>query len=252
VEQAIEAGSVASRTVNGVTTISFSHPKSNSLPGRLLAELAQSVRDAGLDQATSVIVICSEGRGAFCAGASFDELKAVEDAAGGKKFFMGFARLIVEMIRCPKFIVTRVHGKAVGGGVGIIGASDYVLATEAASIRLSELAIGLGPFIVGPAIERKIGIGAFSAMTIDADWRDARWAERHGLYAEVHKDIESLDAAMAKRVSDLTGCNPEAMAQLKSVFWRGTDNWAELLESRAEMSGTLVLSEFTRKAIGKD
>lgn len=251
-EQAIEAGSVTSKTVNGVTTISFSHPKSNSLPGRLLAELAQSIRNAGLDQATSVIVICSEGRGAFCAGASFDELKAVKDAAGGKKFFMGFARLIVEMIRCPKFIVTRVHGKAVGGGVGIIGASDYVLATEAASIRLSELAIGLGPFIVGPAIERKIGMGAFSAMTIDADWRDAKWAERHGLYAEVHKDIESLDAAMAKRVSDLTACNPEAMAQLKSVFWRGTDDWASLLESRAEMSGSLVLSEFTRKAIGKD
>jgi methylglutaconyl-CoA hydratase len=252
VEEAIEAGSVASKTVNGVTTISFSHPKSNSLPARLLAELAQSVRKAGLDQATSVIVICSAGKGAFCAGASFDELKAVEDAAGGKKFFMGFARLIVEMIRCPKFIVTRVHGKAVGGGVGIIGASDYVIATEAASIRLSELAIGLGPFIVGPAIERKIGMGAFSAMTIDADWRDAHWAERHGLYAEVHKDIESLDAAMAKRVSDLTACNPEAMAQLKSVFWRGTDDWGSLLESRAEMSGSLVLSEFTRKAIGKD
>ena len=155
-KESIEAGSVSSKTVNGATTISFAHPKSNSLPGRLLAELAQSVRDAGLDQATTVIVICSEGKGAFCAGASFDELKAVSDAAGGKKFFMGFARLIIEMIRCPKIIVTRVHGKAVGGGVGIIGASDYVLATQSAQIRLSELAIGLGPFIVGPAIEKKI------------------------------------------------------------------------------------------------
>jgi len=250
-KDSIDAGSVVAKTLNGVTTISFSHPKSNSLPGRLLAELAASVRDAGLDQATSVIVICSEGRGAFCAGAAFDELKAVTDAAGGKKFFMGFARLIIEMIRCPKIIVTRVHGKAVGGGVGIIGASDYVLATQAASIRLSELAIGLGPFIVGPAIERKIGMGAFSAMTIDADWRDAAWAERHGLFAEVHKDVESLDASLAKRVADLAGSNPEAMAKLKAVFWRDTDDWAQLLESRAEMSGTLVLSEFTRKAIGK-
>lgn len=248
--ESIEAGSVASKTVSGVTTISFAHPKSNSLPGRLLAELAQNVRDAGLDQATSVIVICSEGRGAFCAGASFDELKAVRDAAGGKKFFMGFARLIIEMIRCPKFIVTRVQGKAVGGGVGIIGASDYVLASQGASIRLSELAIGLGPFIVGPAIERKIGMGAFSAMTIDADWRDAAWAERHGLFAEVHKDIESLDSALATRVAALTGSNPDAMAKLKSVFWRDTDDWATLLEERAEMSGTLVLSEFTKKAIG--
>jgi len=176
----------------------------------------------------------------------------VSDAAGGKKFFMGFARLIITMIRCPKLIVARVHGKVVGGGVGIIAASDYALATEAASIRLSELAIGLGPFIVGPAIERKIGTGPFSAMAIDADWRDAKWAERHGLYAEVHPDIVSLDAALVKRVSMLTASNPEAMARLKKVFWRDTEDWPALLESRAEMSGTLVLSEYTRKAIGKN
>ena len=251
-QNSIEAGSVVLKTVNGVTTIAFSHPKSNSLPGRLLAELATSVQVAGEDPATSVIVICSGGTGAFCAGASFAELQAVSDRAGGKTFFMGFARLIIAMIRCPKLVVTRVHGKAVGGGVGIIGASDYVLATEAASIRLSELAIGLGPFIVGPAIERKIGMGAFSAMTIDADWRDAQWAERHGLYAEVHPDIPSLDAALAKRVAMLTASNPEAMAQLKSVFWGGTEDWPALLEARAEMSGTLVLSEYTRKAIGKN
>ena len=247
----IDAGKVASKTANGVTTISFSHPKSNSLPGKLLAQLTQSVEIAGVDPETRVIVICSEGTGAFCAGASFAELQAVRDPAGGKNFFMGFARLIVAMIRCPKLIVARVHGKAVGGGVGIIGASDYVVATEAASIRLSELAIGLGPFIVGPAIERKIGTGAFSAMTIDADWRDAHWAERHGLFAEVCADIPSLDDAVSKRVAMLAASNPEAMARLKTVFWRDTEDWPALLESRAEMSGTLVLSEYTRKAIGK-
>ena len=246
----IDAGTVASKTEAGVTTISFSHPKSNSLPGKLLSALATSVEVATVDPETTVIVICSEGKSAFCAGASFDELKAVSDPAGGKKFFMGFARLIITMIRCPKLIVTRVHGKAVGGGVGIIAASDYVLATEAASIRLSELAIGLGPFIVGPAIERKIGTGAFSAMAIDADWRDAKWAERHGLYAEVHPDTVALDAALVKRVSMLTASNPEAMARLKTVFWRDTEDWPALLESRAEMSGSLVLSEYTRKAIG--
>jgi methylglutaconyl-CoA hydratase len=211
----------------------------------------EAVQTAGSDSATTVIVLRSGGTGAFCAGASFAELQAVRDAKGGKRFFMGFANLIIAMIRCPKLIVARVHGKAVGGGVGIIGASDYVLATESAAVRLSELAIGLGPFIVGPAIERKIGMGAFSAMTIDADWRDAHWAERHGLYAEVHPDIGSLDAALAKRVAGLAGSNPEAMALLKSVFWRGTEEWPALLESRAEMSGGLVLSEYARKAIGR-
>ncbi len=248
----MEAGTVTSETVNGVTTITFSHPKSNSLPRHLLSDLADTIRAAGGDPATTVIVLQSEGTGAFCGGASFAELQGIRDADDGKRFFMGFATLIITMLRCPKLIITRVHGKAVGGGVGIVGASDYALATDSAAIRLSELAIGLGPFIVGPAIERKIGMGPFSAMTIDADWRDARWAEQHGLYAEVHPDIPSLDASLARRVATLTASNPEAMAQLKAVFWRGTEDWPALLESRAEMSGMLVLSEYTRKAIGRE
>lgn len=251
-ERLMEAGTVTSETVNGVTTITFSHPKSNSLPRHLLSDLADTIRVAGSDPATTVIVLRSEGTGAFCGGASFAELQGIRDADGGKRFFMGFATLIITMLRCPKLIITRVHGKAVGGGVGIVGASDYALATDSAAIRLSELAIGLGPFIVGPAIERKIGMGPFSAMTIDADWRDARWAEQHGLYSEVHPDIPSLDASLAKRVATLTASNPEAMAQLKAVFWRGTEDWPALLESRAEMSGTLVLSEYTRRAIGRE
>ena len=250
-DEITEAGHVTSKTANGVTTISFSHPKSNSLPASMLVQLARSVEIAGIDPETRVIVICSEGTGVFCAGASFSELQAVRDPAGGKKFFMGFARLIMTMVRCPKIIVARVHGKAVGGGVGIIAASDYAVATENASVRLSELAIGLGPFIVGPAIERKIGTGAFSAMAIDADWRDAHWAERHGLFAELCDDIPSLDDVVSKRVAMLAASNPEAMARLKSIFWKGTEDWPALLESRAEMSGTLVLSEYTRKAIGK-
>ncbi|MDP9178215.1 MAG: enoyl-CoA hydratase/isomerase family protein [Gemmatimonadota bacterium] len=251
-ERLMEAGTVTSETVNGVTTITFSHPKSNSLPRHLLSDLADTIRAAGGDPATTVIVLQSEGTGAFCGGASFAELQGIRDADDGKRFFMGFATLIITMLRCPKLIITRVHGKAVGGGVGIVGASDYALATDSAAIRLSELAIGLGPFIVGPAIERKIGMGPFSAMTIDADWRDARWAEQHGLYAEVHPDIPSLDASLARRVATLTASNPEAMAQLKAVFWRGTEDWPALLESRAEMSGMLVLSEYTRKAIGRE
>ena len=250
VEAPIDPGRLSSETSDGVTTITFGHPKSNSLPGPLLARLAESVRAAGRDPNTTVILLRSEGTGAFCAGASFAELQAVRDAEGGKRFFMGFANLIVAMIQCPKFIVTRVHGKAVGGGVGIIGASDYVLATDAASVRLSELAIGLGPFIVGPAIERKIGMGAFSAMAIDADWRDAGWAERHGLYAEVHPDTVAMDESLARRVGALAGSNPDAMARLKAVLWAGTEDWGELLERRAEMSGTLVLSDYTRRAIG--
>lgn len=247
-----ETGHVTSQTAEGVATITFAHPKSNSLPGTLLAELARLVTAAGEDPSARVIVLRSEGTGAFCAGASFAELQAIADAEGGKRFFMGFVNLILAMIRAPKFVVTRVHAKAVGGGVGIVSASDYALASSGASLKLSELAVGLGPFIVGLPIQKKIGMGAFSAMSVDADWRDADWGYRHGLYAELHPDVTALDAALMKRVSTLAASNPEAMAQLKKVFWEGTEDWAAQLESRASMSGTLVLSDFTSRAVGRN
>lgn len=247
----MQDGRVIAETEGGIATITFSHPKSNSLPGDILAELAAAVTSAGKDPAARVIVLRSEGDGPFCAGASFAELQAISDAASGKKFFMGFVTLILAMIRAPKFVVTRVHGKAVGGGAGIVSASDYAIASAGASLKLSELAVGLGPFIVGLPIQKKIGAGAFSAMSIDADWRDAEWGYRSGLYAELHPDVASLDAAMDKRVATLAASNPEAMAQLKRVFWEGTEDWAEQLEARAEMSGTLVLSEFTSRAVGR-
>ena len=244
-------GYVRSDVANGVATITFFHPKSNSLPGTLLADLAQAVREAGDNSDARVIVLRSDGDGAFCAGASFAELQAISDAEGGKRFFMGFVNLILAMIRAPKFVVTRVHGKAVGGGVGIVSSSDFAIAANGASLKLSELAVGLGPFIVGLPIQKKIGLAAFSAMAIDADWRDAEWGHRHGLYAELHPDVVSLDAALAKRVETLAASNPEAMAQLKKVFWEGTEDWSAQLDARAGMSATLVLSEFTSGAVGR-
>jgi methylglutaconyl-CoA hydratase len=250
-QQSSVDGYVRSDVANGVATITFFHPRSNSLPGPLLADLASAVTDAGVNADARVIVLRSDGDGAFCAGASFAELQAISDAESGKKFFMGFVNLIVAMIRAPKFVVTRVHGKAVGGGVGIVSASDFAMAASGASLKLSELAVGLGPFIVGLPIQKKIGMGAFSAMSIDADWRDAEWGYRHGLYAELHPDVSSLDAALARRVEILAASNPEAMAQLKKVFWEGTEDWSAQLDARAGMSGTLVLSEFTSRAVGR-
>ena len=246
-----ESGRVESEISDGIATIKFSHPKSNSLPGKLLAELAAQVTRAGEDASAKVIVLRSEGDGPFCAGASFAELQAIRDAEGGKRFFMGFVNLILAMIRAPKFVVTRVHGKAVGGGVGIVAASDYAIAAKGASLKLSELAVGLGPFIVGLPIQKKVGMGPFSAMSIDADWRSAKWGKKHGLYAEVHGDVAKLDEALTQRVKTLASSNPEAMAQLKKVFWEGTEDWPAQLDARASMSGTLVLSDFTSKAVGR-
>lgn len=246
-----ESGTLRTETAGGVATITFGHPKSNSLPGVLLGGLAGAVRAAGENSEARVIVMRSEGSGPFCAGASFDELKAISDPESGKRFFMGFVNLILAMIRAPKFIVTRVHGKVVGGGVGIVAASDYAIAADGASLKLSELAVGLGPFIVGLPIQKKIGLAAFGAMAIDADWRSADWGYRHGLFAELHPDVALLDAALDKRVATLASSNPEAAAQIKRVLWEGTEDWEGQLEARAEMSGTLALSEFTSRAVGR-
>jgi methylglutaconyl-CoA hydratase len=243
------AGQVRTAVADGVGTISFYHPKGNSLPATLLRELAEAVDRLGFEKAVRVIVLRSEGTGPFCAGASFDEFTSISDAEAGRQFFLGFARLILAMRRCPKFIVVRVHGKIAGGGVGIVAAADYSLAMATASIRLSELAVGIGPFIVGPVIERRIGSGPFSALAVDAEWRDAHWAERHGLYSKLCDVLTELDAQVESLSRTLARSNPDAMVELKKTFWAGTEHWDELLPERAKMSGRLVLSDHTKRAI---
>jgi len=247
--QALGSGVVTCSITEGIATVSFYHPKSNSLPASLLADIAGRITSAGKHPATRVVVIRSEGHGAFCAGASFDELKQIDSPAAGKEFFMGFARVTLAMRRCPKPIITRVQGKVVGGGVGIVAASDYVLALPEAPVRLSELAVGVGPFVVGPAIERKIGAAAFSALSLDADWRDAAWCERHGLYTRICDNTPALDQVLGTLAHKLATFNPDAISQLKAALWENTPSWDALLEERAAMSGTLVLSDFTRNAI---
>lgn len=211
--------------------------------------MAQTVEECGKNPEIRVIVLKSEGEKAFCLSASFEELTSIRDPEGGKEFFMGFARLILAMKKNPKFIIARLQGKAVGGGVGLTAAADYALAHTSSLAKLSELALGLGPFVVGPAVERKVGVGPFAAFTIDTDWRDAAWCERHGLYAGVYDSIPALDDAVHKLALKLAAFNPEAMAELKKIFWEGTDHWDVLLVERAVQSGRLVLSDFTSKAI---
>ncbi|MEE2700506.1 MAG: enoyl-CoA hydratase/isomerase family protein [Bacteroidota bacterium] len=237
---------------NEIGIIEFFHPQSNSLPANILAELANTITKAGENDDIKVIILKSGGERAFCAGASFDELVAIDNETTGKQFFSGFAHVINAVRKCPKFIIGRVQGKAVGGGVGIASATDYCFATKFASTKLSELAIGIGPFVVGPAVERKIGISAFSTMTINATkWFDASWAREKGLYTEVFDTTEKMDAEIEKLASTLSQSNPEAMEGLKKIMWEGTDHWDSLLMERAENSGKLVFSDFTKNAIEK-
>jgi len=235
---------------NGIGTIEFFHPQSNSLPGEILQKLADTITEAGEKDEILVVILKSGGDRTFCAGASFDELMAIENEEQGKEFFSGFAKVINAARKCPKFIIGRVQGKAVGGGVGMASATDYCFATKYASVKLSELAIGIGPFVVGPPIQRKIGVAAFSQLTINATkWHSAEWAREKGLFAEVYESAEEMDSSIQALAEKLVKSNPDSMRELKEVMWEGTDHWHSLLVERAALSGKRVLSEFTRKTL---
>lgn len=246
-----QQGHIKTIIENNIATIEFFHPSHNSLPGNLLSQLEQAIYSVGNDEDVLLVILKSAGDRTFCAGASFDELAAINDEKVGKTFFMGFANVINAIRKIPKIVIGRVHGKAVGGGVGLAAACDYCVATKFSSIKLSELAVGIGPFVIGPAVERKMGISAYSHMSLNAtEWRTADWAREKGLYTEVFQTTSQLDEYITDLSDRLVTMNPEAMHLLKRVFWEGTDHWDALLEERAETSGRLVLSGFSKNAIG--
>ncbi len=243
---------VTSHVEHGINTIEFFHPQSNSLPGKILEQLAHEIHFAGTHADTKVIVLRSGGDGAFCAGASFNELMAIQTEAEGLQFFSGFAHVINAMRKCPKFIIGRIQGKCVGGGVGLAASVDYAIAVEKCEVKLSELAVGIGPFVVGPVVERRIGSSGFSHLSIDASvWRSSEWAKSKGLFAEVYTTVENMEESVTRLANTLSHSNPEAMLEMKKIFWKGTEHWDELLKERAAISGRLVLSDFTRNAIEK-
>jgi len=235
---------------SGIATVEFFHPAHNSLPGDLLEKLRNAIVECGENPDVKVIILKSGGDRTFCAGASFKELINIDDPETGKKFFSGFANVINAMRKCPKFIIGRIQGKTVGGGVGLASATDYCMATKYASIKLSELNVGIGPFVVGPAVQRKLGLSGMSQIAIDANsFYDAEWARSKGLFAKVFDSTEELDEAVDAFAEQLCTYNPDAMAEMKKIFWKGTEDWDELLAERAAISGRLVLSEFTKETL---
>ncbi len=248
----IQDGTVATYTDKGIARITFSHPAHNAMPGTQLKRLAAAITEAGRNPDVKVLVLASGGNRTFCAGASFDELMAIHDEVSGKAFFMGFANVINAMRKCPKFIIGRVQGKAVGGGVGLASATDFCVATRYAAVKLSELAIGIGPFVVGPVVERKIGRSAFMAMSIAAsEWFAPEWAREKGLFTRIFDTTEEMDEYIHQLANRLAAYSPDAMAELKKVFWSGTEHWDTLLPERAAISGRLVLSPFTKDFIDR-
>lgn len=236
---------------NKIATLEFGHPASNSFPSDLLYRLTDELNNLSNNNLVSVIILKSSGSGAFCAGASFDEILAVSNPEEATKFFSGFANVLNAMRNCSKIIVGRIHGKAVGGGVGIAAACDYALATTESAIKLSELAIGIGPFVIEPAVSRKIGKSATTEMTLEAEWKTAAWANQKGLYAKVFETSAELDIEIAAFANKLASYNSQALAEIKKVLWEGTENWSTLLYERAEISGKLVLSDFSKKALSQ-
>ncbi len=244
-----KSGKVSVNIIQGIASISFTHPKSNSLSTALLKEITNILNKLAGDNNVHVIVLRSDGDKTFCAGASFDEMLEIKDLKTGKEFFMGFALLLNAMRKCHKIIIARIHGKAIGGGVGIAAAADYTLASSEASVKLGELALGVGPFVVGPAVERKIGKTNFITMSVDAEWHDAFWAKQAGLFSKVFANNHDLDEAVSALAKKISSCSLQATSEMKKVFWEGTEDWDDLLDKRAEISSRLVLSEYTKNYI---
>jgi methylglutaconyl-CoA hydratase len=242
-------GKVTTRIHDGIAEVHFMHPRGNSLPGQILTGIADAINSAGKDPQARVVVLRSEGDKVFCGGASFDELVSVKDEKHGHDFFMGFARVILAIQSCPLFVIARIQGKTVGGGVGLAAAADYALACDTASARLSEFALGFGPFVISAAVERKIGLAHFGAMSIDTEWRDAAWCKNAGLYASTFPSIPELDRAVAELATKLAKSNPEATAHIKRILWAGTEHWKELLSERAGISAKLTCTDFVQSAI---
>ena len=239
--------------INGkVATIEFGHPASNSFVAELLDRLTTEFHTLSENSDISVIVLKSEGDRAFCAGASFDELMSVSNLEEGKIFFSGFANVINAMRTCKKVILGRVQGKTVGGGVGLASACDYVFASVDASIRLSELTIGIAPLVIEPAVERKIGTAAISELSLSpSEWKNAYWAQEKGLFSKVFDSMKELDNDLEFFTEKLASYNPEALEDWKKILWKNTSHWDTLLVERAAITGKLVLSEFTRNALSK-
>ncbi len=247
-----ENGSLYTSISDNVARVEFGHPASNSFVSELLSRLSTEITRLSDNAEVSLIVLQSEGDRAFCAGASFDELVAIADLEEGKEFFSGFARVINAMRTCKKPIIGRVQGKAVGGGVGLIAACDYVFATEAAAVRLSEITIGIAPLVIAPAVERKIGKGGLAELSLSpTEWKNAYWAKEKSLFSRVFDSIADMDKELDHFIHQLSGYNPEALQALKKIFWEGTGHWDVLLSERAEESGRLALSPETKKALDK-
>jgi len=247
-----ENGSLYTKITNTVAHVEFGHPASNSFVSELLGRLANEFDELAKNDEVSIIVLRSEGERAFCAGASFDELVAISNPEEGKSFFSGFANVINAMRKCSKPIIGRVQGKTVGGGVGLASACDYIHATVDAAIKLSEISVGIGPFVIAPAVERKMGKAALSELSLyPTEWKNAYWAKEKGLYAKVYDSIGEMDKELDLHLQKLSTYNPKALSQMKNVLWEGTEDWDTLLGQRAEMSGKLALSEATKKALEK-
>lgn len=245
-------GQVSVKIEGKIAEVSFYHPASNSFPSIQLQKLTDVLSELNKNKIVTLIVLKSEGEKAFCAGASFDELLEVSNLEEGNRFFSGFANVINAMRKSNKLIVGRIHGKAVGGGVGLMAACDYVFATEKAAVKLSELAIGIGPFVIEPAVSKKIGTTAMSEMTLDAtEWKSAQWAFEKGLITKLFSSTEEMDEALTQFTNQLSTYNPDALYEMKKVIWQGTENWDHLLYERAAISGRLVLSDFTKNALNQ-
>jgi methylglutaconyl-CoA hydratase len=232
---------------DSVLHLEFGHPLGNSLPSNLLSGLKNSITTASTDDSIKVILLKSSGN-SFCGGASFNELVKIDNLEDATEFFMGFANLMLAIKECPKPVVAKVHGKSVGGGLGIIAASDWAIGTEKSSIRLSEISIGIGPFTIGPVLVRKIGVGNFQRLSLSADWIDSNWGLNSGLFQEICNS-DALETVTESRIEHFKKLDPISFAENKKLMWSFSDITEDSLRVKASNVSKLLLNQNTQSIL---
>jgi methylglutaconyl-CoA hydratase len=204
---------------DGVVTVTLDRPDvRNALSAGLITELTRCMREIAGREDVRAVILTGEGD-SFCAGAdigymrqtaSFSYEENLEDAGR-------LAALFESIAECPKPVVARIKGAAIGGGVGLVAAADVSVAEEGTIFAFSEVRLGISPATIAPFVLRKIGHSHARSLFLTGERFGAERAREIGLVHEVAPEGE-LDEVVQKKIGQITSGGPESLASTKRLL----------------------------------
>ncbi len=203
-----------------VATVTLNRPDShNAFNPEMIGAITAAFRSLGDNPVVRVIVLTGRGR-SFCAGADVGYMRETadytfeENVADGQAIF----DLMQAVDSCPKAVVGRINGAAIGGGAGLTACCDIAIAVERAKFAFSEVRLGIVPAIISPFVVAKIGAANSREMFLTGERFLAPKALEIGLVQQVAADEAALDSAVQERVEQLLMAAPGAQADAKKLI----------------------------------